>query len=83
MRRKPEMPKPWSCSVIMEDLVIWSDSATPDPESKENLSLGFSGPSATIARFPVLRFLGNRKGAESLELLVEPRPRCGSGSPSC
>lgn len=56
--------------------------STPDPASKENLTLDVDGSgvvdSETAARLPVLRFLGIWSVGESL---LRPRPL--AGSPSC
>lgn len=60
IRRKPEAPRPCSCSGIMGGRTVVPVSV-PDPASKENRSFRFSESAlaASDNRLPVLRFFGS------------------------
>jgi hypothetical protein len=55
----------WQHKGGLANLVRLSYSAAAAPASKDNRILAFSDVSPEIARFPVLRFLGNCRGADS------------------
>ena len=61
IRRKPDSPRPCSCSGMTGDLAIGSYS-TEAPASKENRILAFSLDLAeSDNRLPVLRFFGRER----------------------
>jgi len=66
IRRKPEIPRPCSCSGITGDIAIVSPRSCSmlDPASIENRILVFSAGLQVFAmRFPVLRFFGSMSSA--------------------
>ena len=64
IRRRPDAPRPCSCSGTIGDLAIGSNSVDA-PASKEKRILPFSLVlDISASRFPVLRFFGRKRLSE-------------------
>lgn len=73
IRRRPETPRPCSCSGITGDRTS-PPFSVPDPASKENriFRLSESALAASDRRFPVLRFFGSETALPGIGVLRRP-----------